>query len=487
MVKSADSRAGGLREGGLHGSRPQARRKQFPVRKILFSALAIAGTLAAGGEDYRKPNYDESKIHPYTLEDPLAFADGTKLASPAEWPKRRAEILEIFAKEMYGQPPPAPEAVVTDVWDVKENALAGYCVRKQVKMWFKKDKTGPCINWVIFAPRHAKGPSPVILFLNYRGNHEIVPDEDIPVQQGWSRAGKLTDGHRASAKSRGRMCDPNRDDICPVGMLLARGYAVMSACYCEVSPDPDWKEKDPAFNQKTFPYTGVFDLWPKRDESRADNTTALGAWAWALSRGLDYAEKDPLLDAKRSVVTGCSRLGKAALIAAARDERFAVCVPNQTGGGGAPLAKRDYGENVALQNQKFPHWFCRNFRQYSDNEAALPFDQHMLLACVAPRALYVSSFPGAWFDPRGEFLSVKAAEPVWRFLGHPGLPAETWPAEKEPAIGPRLAYHLRPGKHGIDAYDWQNYLAFTDRVFGVAPAAAPGLGGASAPASGVRP
>ena len=278
----------------------------------MLSVLMAGVGVWAAGKPYREPNYDESKIHPYTLEDPLAFADGTKLKSPAEWPKRRAEILDIFAREMYGQPPPAPEAVVTEVWDVKEKALAGYCIRKQVKMWFKKDRSGPCINWIVFAPRHAPAPSPVILFLNYRGNHELVPDKDIPIQQGWSRSGPKTDGSKSSARTRGVMCDPNSDSIFPIGMLLARGYAVMSACYCEVSPDPSSKEQNPAFRQDTFAYTGVFDLWPKRDESRDDNPTALGAWAWALSRGLDYAETDPLLDAKRSVVTGCSRLGKAA-------------------------------------------------------------------------------------------------------------------------------------------------------------------------------
>ncbi len=436
--------------------------------KILFAALAIAGTPAAGDEDYRKPNYDESKIHPYTLEDPLAFADGTKLASPADWPKRRAEILEIFAKEMYGQPPPAPEAVVTEVWDVKENVLAGYCVRKQVKMWFKKDKTGPCVNWVIFAPRHAKGPSPIILFLNYRGNHEIVPDEDIPVQQGWSRAGKLTDGHRASAKTRGRMCDPNRDDICPVGMLLARGYAVMSACYCEVSPDPDWNDKDPAFNQKTFPYTGVFDLWPKRDESRADNTTALGAWAWALSRGLDYAEKDPLLDAKRSVVTGCSRLGKAALIAAARDERFAVCVPNQTGGGGAPLAKRDYGENTSTENTMFTHWYCKAYRKYAEKPwETLTFDQHLLLASIAPRALLIEGFDTSkWMHTKGEYLACRAAAPVWKFLGRGTMPDVPYPDNYSIAgIGESFGYVRRSEQHGISPYDWTWLMDFADREF----------------------
>jgi hypothetical protein len=89
----------------------------------------------------------------------------------------------------------------------------------------------------------------------------------------------------------------------------------------------------------------------------------------------------------------------------------------------------------------------------------------MLLACVAPRRLYVSSFPGKWFDPYGEFLSVKAAEPVWLFLGLPSLPADAWPPELSPVASSHLGYHRRPGEHGISPYDWACYLAFTDRAF----------------------
>ena len=131
-------------------------------RLTAFGALAFCfSVFASGGKPYREPNYDESKIPPYVLEDPLTFVDGRKVKTSADWEERRKEILEIFAREMYGQPPPEPEAVVTEVWDVKENALAGFAVRKQVRMWFRKDKTGPCINWIVFAPRHAKKPSPV--------------------------------------------------------------------------------------------------------------------------------------------------------------------------------------------------------------------------------------------------------------------------------------------------------------------------------------
>ncbi|MBR3921839.1 MAG: hypothetical protein IKJ45_01885, partial [Kiritimatiellae bacterium] len=231
---------------------------------ILSGAIVFSLSLFAfGDKPYREPNYDESKIPPYTLEDPLAFADGTKLKSPAEWPKRREEILGIFAREMYGQPPPKPEAVVTEVWNVKNSTAAGFAVRKQVRMWFKKDKTGPCVNWIVFAPRHAKKPSPVILFLNYRGNHELVPDRDVYVQKAWTQFVEKSDNYRASARTRGAMTDPDKDTIFPLGMLIARGYAVMSACYCEVSPDPDWTEKNPAYRQDPFAYTGVFELWGK--------------------------------------------------------------------------------------------------------------------------------------------------------------------------------------------------------------------------------
>ncbi|MBR4372331.1 MAG: hypothetical protein IKS92_14870, partial [Victivallales bacterium] len=199
--------------------------------------------------DYNKPNYDESKIAPYTLEDPLTFADGTKLKGPEEWPKRRAEILEIFAKEMYGQEPPKPEVLVTEQVDEKVGALAGFAVRSQYKMWFKADKSGPCITWIVFRPRYAKKPVPVILFLNYRGNHELVSDPDIPVMTAWSRNGDQAKNHQALEESRGVFCKSDSNTAFPIGSIIARGYAVMSACYCEVSPDPVWNEPDPQYSQ----------------------------------------------------------------------------------------------------------------------------------------------------------------------------------------------------------------------------------------------
>ena len=165
------------------------------------------------------PNYDESKIAPYTLEDPLTFVDGRKVKNSADWAERRKEILGIFAKEMYGEEPPKPEALITELQNEKKT-VDGNAIRRQYKMWFKPDKSGPCLNWIVWIPTFAKKPVPVISFLNYRGNHEFVLDEDIPVQKGWCRVDKYTEGNTSTARSRGCLQNPNEASIFPLGMIL---------------------------------------------------------------------------------------------------------------------------------------------------------------------------------------------------------------------------------------------------------------------------
>ena len=412
-------------------------------------------------------NYDPTKVPPYKLEDPLVFFDGRRVVSPAEWPERRAEILSRFASEMYGVEPPSPDALETDL--VSERVTCdGYAIRRHYSMTFRADGSGPCINWHVWLPRGARKPVPVILFLNYRGAHEYVADPDIPVMTAWTRNGTYAKDNRALESARGIMLDQNATGtIFPLQMILAHGYAVMTASYCEVSPDPD-HEEPPPHDQVTFPYTGVFSLWGPRDESRTDNITSLGAWAWALSRGLDLAERIPAIDARRSVVTGCSRLGKSALLAAARDERFAVCVPNQCGGGGVCLAKRDYGESIRTELRMFRHWFCRAYDKYAEDPArTLTFDQHLLLASIAPRAVLVEGMTDSpWMDTEGEFLACKAAAPVWRFLGGETMPDVGYPENySEQAIGRDLGYVRRPNAHGISGCDWRWMLDFADRQF----------------------
>ena len=414
---------------------------------------------------FRPDNYDEAKVGPYELEDPLSFADGRKLRDASEWPARRAEILKIFAHEMYGVEPPRPAAVVAETIE-QGGTLAGLGVREQVRMWFRSDRSGPHVDWLIVRPAMATSPVPVVVTLNYYGNHEFLTDKQVLLSDGWLANEKeglvrITD-HRTTEEQRGRLRRTDQRYTIPIETLLARGYAFMTAAYGEIAVDPVYVRDD----MDRLPYErGVFELWGTRDESRTDNPTALGAWAWGLSRALDHIERADALDAKRVVVTGCSRLGKAALLAAARDERFAVCVPNQTGSGGVPLSKRFFGENVFRETEMFPHWFCKAYGKYANNEQTMKFDQHLLLACIAPRALLVQGYNSPWFDPKGEYLSCRAASAVWEFLGCAGLPDVGRPALfSTAAIGSDLGYVWRTGQHGMSGWDWNWLLNFADRA-----------------------
>ena len=137
--------------------------------------------------NYDQPNYDPEKIAPYTLEDPLTFLSGEKVTSPAQWIARRKEILHIFAKEMYGQEPPAPECVKIELIEEKDGALAGFAVRSQYRMWFKPDKSGPCIDFIVLRPRFGCRKARPVMFLNYNGNHQLIPDGEVIIPEGmWS-------------------------------------------------------------------------------------------------------------------------------------------------------------------------------------------------------------------------------------------------------------------------------------------------------------
>ncbi len=448
---------------------------EVPSRSVL-AAFALAASVAAMA---RPPNYDVAKIGTYTLADPLVFENGERLTSPAQWPARRAEIVRIFEREMFGRTPPPPEAVECEL---KEEGVTcrGLGIRRQYRMWFKKDRTGPFVDWIVFLPNRIsglkpkfeggrpvcenRGKVPVILFLNYNGNHELTTDAEVPVPEGaWVRD-HGGDGVRSNAPDpsvRGRLRSTSNVTIFPLEQILARGYAVMSACYAQISPDVEVRHGD----KEELAYTGVFSLWPKRDESATDNITAIGAWAWTLSRGLDLAYTIPEIDARKNVATGCSRLAKTPLLACSRDERFAVCVPTQTGGGGVPLAKRNYGENVSTEMAYFPHWYCKAYGKYIDNEGELPFDQHLLVASIAPRAILVEGFNEGWFDTEGEYLSCRAASSAWSFLGKPGLPEGDFPDNYDTSlIGPYLGYVRRGGLHGITGHDWNWTLDFADQA-----------------------
>ena len=444
-----------------------------------FVAVCVfcVGNPAAMGQEV---NYDETAIPPYDLPELLRFADGRSVRSVSEWPERRREILGVFAREMYGREPPAPEALECELVEEGPTA-AGLGIRRQYRMWFRADRSGPWLDWLVVIPNRICGEKPedrngrivcentekvpVALFLNYGGNHTLMDDPEIVIPTNvWycSSASRRNGTFALHPDRRASLRKTTARYSFPLEMFLARGFAVMGCCYCQISPDIEVGAGDPL----DLAWTGVFDLWGPRDPEDESAPGSLGAWAWALSRGLDLAERIAEIDASRSLVTGCSRLGKAALLAAARDERFAVCVPCQTGGGGAPLAKRFFGENPATEVKMFPHWYCRAYAKYAGKESTMSFDQHWLLAAVAPRALLVEGFGQPWFDTKGEFLACRAASPAWELHGIPGLPDGDFPEPYDLSlVGPNLGYVRRGGAHGLSGIDWAWALAFAERAF----------------------
>ncbi len=421
------------------------KRFSFTAFVVLASALFLP---AAHGQT---ANYDESKVPKYTLPDPLVMSDGSKVTDAETWrTKRRAEILKLFQAHVYGTMPDKPAEMPVDVVEVDDKSLEGKAVRKEVTLHFTKDKSGPSANVLILMPPAAefKPPYPTFLAYNFNGNHTIHADPGIRKSMVWARrtgakAELPGDDTRGSSSSRWA-----------VDKILDRGYALATIYYGDVDPDFHDEFKN-----------GVHALYPELQD-RGDNWTAIGAWAWGLSRALDYFETDETIDHTRVAVLGHSRLGKTSLWTGASDERFAIVISNNSGCGGAALARRRFGETVQRINTSFPHWFCANHKKYNGNEDKLPVDQHMLAALIAPRPLYIASaVEDRWADPRGEFLSALHADPVYKLLGAEGLPTAEMPEIDKPVMG-TIGYHIRAGKHDVTDFDWEQYLNFADKHFG---------------------
>jgi hypothetical protein len=418
------------------------------MKSILVIVCLYSILFPAYAQEF-EPNYDENKVPDYQLPGLLTMNNGKSVNNKRQWVKQREEIINLFENEVYGNSPEWDGQLNSKLLLENKDYLNGKATRQVVRLTLQREGESVELDVLLFFPNSGK-KVPVFLGLNFYGNHTISSDDQVAVPEAWIRNNEAmgSANNKASEKGRG-----NRIDNWPYEEILARGYGLATLYYGEIDPDFDDGFKN-----------GVHALYPE-EQREASSWGSIAAWAWGFSRVMDYLEGEEWVDEKKVAVLGHSRLGKAALWAGAKDQRFAMVISNNSGCGGAALSRRKYGETVGRINSSFPHWFAGNFSNYNENEANLPIDQHQLLALIAPRLLYVASgVDDRWADPKGEFLSCVTASPVYELLGEQGMPVQILPALDQPVMG-RIGYHIRSGGHGLLPYDWKQYLDFADMHF----------------------
>jgi hypothetical protein len=415
---------------------------------ILFIALLLWVGVSFAQENIHI-NYDESTVPDFILPDPLTGNDGKKVSTVKQWEKqRRAEILEFFSSQVYGHTPKDKIKVTYKTLLENPNFMEGKATSKQVKFTFINGTKNIEALLLLVLPNWPKGKVPVFVSYNYKGNHSTCPDSSIE----YSPAFPLVKVPNHPDWRRG--CQSNR--WC-YDKIIDRGYGIATMFYQDIFPDRPGLEEH-----------GIVSLFPgyNPEIKTLDQWQAIGAWAWGSSRIVDYLESQKRIDMNKIIVMGHSRHGKAALWAGAQDKRFKVVISNDSGCGGAALSKRVFGENIAKITQLFPHWFCPAFQQYANNESNLPFDQHELVALMAPRKVYIASaIEDTWADPKGEFLSGYYARSVYELYGLKGLATDVHPPVHQPIMND-VGYHIREGKHDVTDYDWLCFMDFVDKHFG---------------------
>ena len=391
-------------------------------------------------------NYDESKVPAYTLPPLLIAEDGSKITTAFEWvQKRRPQILNTLKKELFGELPPRPETFTKEVVSVKEDALNNTAIRKEIKLTFTNNGKSHSFLMLLYIPKNVSGPVPVYLGLNFKGNHVTTLETDV-IPTGRNTAGELVEPDAAGEQDRRWI----------FADTIKRGYASATACYHDIYPDD--KEAD---SWRKSVYNLFFS--EETDEQFHTHGTAISGWAWGLSRMLDALENEPLVDTKKAMVHGHSRLGKTSLWAGANDPRFRFVVSNDSGCNGAAIHRRVFGETIEVMVHYFPHWFVTSLNKYVCKEPELPFDQHWLVALSAPRPVCIASASeDLWADPKGEFLSGYHASEVYRLFGAQGMPTDTMPEADQYVTG-EVSYHLRTGKHDQVLFDWIQYFDIADK------------------------
>ncbi len=401
-------------------------RSAFSTVAAFFAATVLPLFLGGLTSNAQETYPADLPMPAYTLPEALRLRDGTPVTTAEQWnATRRSEILELFRTNVYGRVPATRYEQSFNVVEEDAKALGGAATLRRVEVRIARGEKSLTIHVNLFVPNQSAKPVPAFVLICNRGEENIDPTRQM------------------------------KSEFWPVEEGVARGYAMAAFLNADVDPDRHDEFKNGIH--------GVLD-----EEVRpADAWGTIAAWAWGASRVLDYLQTVPQINPAQIGVIGHSRGGKTALWAAAEDPRFALAVSNDSGCGGASLSRRRFKgkEQVGRIVTAFPHWFCSNFSKFSEREDELPIDQHELIALIAPRAVAVgSASQDVWADPRGEFLSVVNASPVYSLLGHQALGTAEMPAIGKAIHGDQVHYHLRAGKHNLTLEDWQHYWDFADRV-----------------------
>ncbi|MBQ1195022.1 MAG: hypothetical protein IIX44_02135 [Clostridia bacterium] len=324
----------------------------------------------------------------------------------------KSEIVDLLLREEYGYLPEAPNSVHAELVTRDKGFCAGKADLEVYNLVCECSFGRFSFPIRVVIPKKNR-PVPAFVHINFRPD---VPDKYQPTEE-----------------------------------IIDAGYAVLSFCYKEVTSD------DGDFTN------GLAGLVYKDGKRAPDSCGKLGLWAWAAMRVLDYTLTLDSIDPSRISVTGHSRLGKTALLAGMLDERFYCAFSNDSGCSGASIARDNDGETVKKIVDRFPYWFCENYYKYADNEEAMPFDQHFLVAANYPHRVYVASAEeDAWACPKNEFLSCTLASDFYKKHGGKGFPADSMPECGKPITGGDIGYHIRKGSHYQSREDWNYYIKFLE-------------------------
>ncbi|MCF0237016.1 MAG: hypothetical protein HUK24_00335 [Sphaerochaetaceae bacterium] len=348
------------------------------------------------------------------------------LNSPEElnnWNTRRQEIMSLFEQYEYGKTPSITFDAIKHIKNEHLDIVGGY-VKETYGLVFFKDKKYCGLQYEMFYKKGLKEKYPAILHLN--------PFSSNPI------------GYMRDAK------DNNFAEIFPMDYIADAGYVAINCCVDDICADDvdTYKKGIMEFAQPQGP----------------DGWCAISAWAWAISRIIDQLETNPIIDTSKITVCGCSRGGKATLWAGASDKRIAAIFASVSGCCGSAMHRDKTGETIEKITNVFPHWSCERFKNYKNKEWDLPMDQHMLLALIAPRPLYITSASlDDWAHPKKEFESCVRVSELYEAMGKKGLSSYEFPNVNSPIIGGDIQYHLREGEHGCKMYDWQQVIPFLNK------------------------